>query len=467
MSRRSSGVGALLALIVVDLVAANAALLLAHYLRFVSGAFGYEELHPLRSYVGIGVLQTVILPAVFAAHQMYRPRRAVSRLDEIWGIFTCYSITTVLVMVASAFLWRDFGPSRLLVALLWVIGIVLVSLGRLVTLSAQMSLRARGMGEDRVLIVGEGDPVRMVLQRVRQVPELGYKPVGCLVAPGSDGSRAELPVLGTTHDIATAIRQHQIDDVIVAMPTLSHEQLIEIVSLCQGERVNIRVFPDLFQMLSSGVETVDLGGLPLLTIRDTAMRGWDIAIKRTMDVVGAGIGLVLLSPMMLVIAIAIKLTSPTGPVFLCQERVGLDGKPFGCLKFRSMRPDAEKDTGPVWATAHDPRRTLIGTLLRTYSLDELPQLINILIGEMSLVGPRPERPYFVSQFRRTVPGYWDRHREKAGLTGWAQANGLRGNTSIEERTAYDLWYVENWTPWLDIKIMLRTLVVVFRDRNAY
>jgi exopolysaccharide biosynthesis polyprenyl glycosylphosphotransferase len=467
MSRRSSGVGALVALLVVDLVAANAALLLAHYVRFVSGAFGYEELHPLRSYVGIGVLQTIILPAVFAAHQMYRPRRAVSRLDEIWGIFTCYSITTVLVMVASAFLWRDFGPSRLLVALLWVIGIVLVSIGRLVTLSAQMSLRARGMGEDRVLVVGEGDPVRLILQRIRQVPELGYKPVGCLVAPGSDGSRAELPVLGTTLDIATVIRQQQIDDVIVAMPTLSHEQLIEIVSLCQGERVNIRVFPDLFQMLSSGLETVDLGGLPLLTIRDTAMRGWDIAIKRTMDVAGAGIGLVLLSPMMLVIAVVIKLTSPTGPVFLCQERVGLDGKPFGCLKFRSMRPDAEKNTGPVWATADDPRRTRIGTLLRKYSLDELPQLINILIGEMSLVGPRPERPYFVAQFRKSVPGYWDRHREKAGLTGWAQANGLRGNTSIEERTAYDLWYVENWTPWLDIKIMLRTLVVVFRDRNAY
>jgi exopolysaccharide biosynthesis polyprenyl glycosylphosphotransferase len=451
----------------VDLIAANAALLLAHYMRFVSGAFGYEELHPLRSYVGIGVLQTIILPAVFAAHQMYRPRRAVSRLDEIWGIFTCYSITTVLVMVASAFLWRDFGPSRLLVALLWVIGIVLVSFGRLVTLTLTMSLRARGMSEDRVLIVGEGDPVRLVLQRIRQAPELGYKPVGCLIAPSSDGSRSELPILGTTLDIATVIRQQRIDDVIVAMPTLSHDQLIEIVSLCQGERVNIRVFPDLFQMLSSGLETVDLGGLPLLTIRDTAMRGWDIAVKRTMDIVGSSIGLVLLSPLMLMIAMAIKITSPSGPVFLCQERVGLDGKPFQCLKFRSMRPDAERETGPVWATVDDPRKTWIGRFLRMYSLDELPQLINILIGEMSIVGPRPERPHFVEQFRQSVPGYWDRHREKAGLTGWAQANGLRGNTSIEERTAYDLWYVENWTPWLDIKIMLRTLFVVFRDRNAY
>jgi exopolysaccharide biosynthesis polyprenyl glycosylphosphotransferase len=467
MRPRSAGVGSVIALLAVDLLAANVALLLAHYLRFSSGAFEYEELHPLRSYVGIAVLQTIILPAVFAAHQMYRPRRIVSRLDELWGIFTCYSITTVLVMVASAFLWRDFGPSRLLVALLWVIGIVLVSVARLATLTVQMSMRARGMGEDRVLVVGEGAPVRLVLQRIRQVPELGYKPVGCLIAPGSDGHLAELPVLGTTLDLAIAIREHRIDDVIVAMPTLSHEQLIEIISLCQGESVNIRVFPDLFQMLSSGLETVDLAGLPLLTIRDTALRGVDVAIKRTMDVVGAAVGIVLLSPVMLLVAILVKLTSPTGPVFLCQERVGLDGKPFQCLKFRSMRPDAERETGPVWATADDPRRTRLGTFLRKYSLDELPQFINVLIGEMSLVGPRPERPHFVEQFRRSVPRYWDRHREKAGLTGWAQVNGLRGNTSIEERTAYDLWYVENWTPWLDIKILLRTLFVVVRDRNAY
>jgi exopolysaccharide biosynthesis polyprenyl glycosylphosphotransferase len=467
VTRRKVGVGSMLALLVVDLATANVALLLSHYVRFISGAFGFEELHPLRWYVGIAVLQTIILPAVFAAHQMYRPRRNISRLDEIWGVFTCYSITTVLVMVASAFLWRDFGPSRLLVALLWVIGIVLISIGRMFTLTIQLSLRARGMAEDRVLIVGEGEPVRLILQRIRQMPELGYKPVGCLIGAGSDGSRAELPVLGTVPDVATVIRQYRIDDVIVAMPTLSHEQLVEIATLCQGESVNLRVLPDMFLMLSSGVETVDLAGLPLLTIRDTALRGWDIAVKRAMDIVGAAIGLVLLSVPMLVIAILIKLTSPAGPVFLCQERVGLDGRPFQLLKFRSMRADAEAHTGPVWAIQNDPRRTVLGAFLRKWSLDELPQLINILIGEMSLVGPRPERPHFVEQFRRTVPRYWDRHREKAGLTGWAQANGLRGNTSIEERTAYDLWYVENWTPWLDIKIIVRTLFVVVRDRNAY
>ena len=455
------------ALVLIDLFCVNIALLLSHYLRFTSGTIGYEELHPLRSYIGIAALQSVILPAVFAAHQMYRPRRAVSWLDELYGVFTCFSITTVLVMVASAFLWRDFGPSRLLVAILWFLGIVLVSIGRAVALTLETSLRARGVAGDRVLIVGEGEPCRVVLQRIRMSPALGYTPVGCLIAPGSDGSEAELPILGTINDIAQVIQKYRIDDVIVAMATLSRDQLVEVVSLCQGERVNIRVFPDLFQMLSSGVETVDLGGLPLLSIRDTALRGWNVVIKRAMDILGAGMGLVLLSLPMLMIAGLIRLTSGDGPIFFCQERVGLDGKPFLCIKFRSMRSDAEKETGPVWASDSDPRRTSLGTLLRRYSLDELPQLINVLVGEMSLVGPRPERPHFVDEFRRRVPRYWDRHREKAGLTGWAQVNGLRGNTSIEERTAYDLWYVENWTPWLDIKIILRTAVTVIRDRNAY
>jgi exopolysaccharide biosynthesis polyprenyl glycosylphosphotransferase len=170
---------------------------------------------------------------------------------------------------------------------------------------------------------------------------------------------------------------------------------------------------------------------------------------------------------MLFIAFLIKLTSPDGPVFYVQERVGLDGKPFQILKFRSMRPDAEAATGPVWAHAGDDRTTAIGKWLRRLSLDELPQFINVVLGEMSLVGPRPERPYFVEQFQQRIPRYLERHTEKAGITGWAQVNGLRGNTSIEERTAYDLWYVENWTIWLDLKILFRQLLVVLFDKNAY
>jgi exopolysaccharide biosynthesis polyprenyl glycosylphosphotransferase len=184
------------------------------------------------------------------------------------------------------------------------------------------------------------------------------------------------------------------------------------------------------------------------------------------DVVGSVIGLILLSPLMLLTALLIKLES-RGPAFYAQERMGLDAKPFSCLKFRSMRQDAEAQTGPVWATKDDPRRTRLGAFLRRFSFDELPQLINILLGHMSLVGPRPERPVFVEQFRRSIPRYMDRHREKAGLTGWAQVNGLRGDTSIIERTKYDLWYIENWSLWLDFKIILRTVFNWVFDKNAY
>jgi len=204
-----------------------------------------------------------------------------------------------------------------------------------------------------------------------------------------------------------------------------------------------------------------------LTVRDVAQRGWRLALKRAMDIVGATVGLILLSPLMLLIALLIKLDSP-GPVFYVQERMGLDGRPFLMLKFRSMRADAEIE-GPGWTRPDDPRRTRVGALLRRLNLDELPQLINVLLGDMSLVGPRPERPIYVEQFRRVIPRYMERHREKAGITGWAQINGLRGDTSIAERTKYDLWYVENWSLWLDIKILLRTLVqtLTFRSPNAY
>jgi exopolysaccharide biosynthesis polyprenyl glycosylphosphotransferase len=201
-------------------------------------------------------------------------------------------------------------------------------------------------------------------------------------------------------------------------------------------------------------------------MRDVALRGWRLTVKRVLDFIGSAVALVMLSPLMMFVAILIKLDS-AGPVFFTQERMGLDGKRFMMLKFRSMRADAEDETGPVWATPNDTRRTRLGTFIRRLSIDELPQFINVLLGDMSLVGPRPERPVFVEQFRQSIPRYMDRHREKAGITGWAQVNGLRGDTSIIERTKYDLWYIENWSVALDFRIIARTFINIFTDRNAY
>jgi len=217
--------------------------------------------------------------------------------------------------------------------------------------------------------------------------------------------------------------------------------------------------------MASQVTIGDLGGLPLLTVRDIALRGWRRTAKRLMDVVGAACALVVISPLMVFMAVLIKLDS-RGPVFYAQERMGLDARSFLMLKFRSMRQDAEAH-GPGWTVERDPRVTRLGRIIRRINVDELPQLINVLIGEMSLVGPRPERTVYVNQFRRSIPRYMDRHWEKAGITGWAQVNGLRGDTSIVERTKYDLWYIENWSLLLDVKILVRTAFSLLRSPNAY
>jgi Undecaprenyl-phosphate glucose phosphotransferase len=306
----------------------------------------------------------------------------------------------------------------------------------------------------------------MILQKITQSPNLGYEPVG--FADDTPGRKeiAGLPVLGPTSHVGFLIREHDMQEAIIGLPEASHEEILGLISQCEREKATIRVFPDVFQIIASDIGIDDLNGLPLLTIRDVALRGWRLGLKRTMDLAISAVTLTLLSPFMLLIALLVKLDSP-GPVFYAQERMGLDARPFPMLKFRSMRADAEEETGPVWATKDDPRRTRFGALIRRHSLDELPQFINVFLGNMSLVGPRPERPVFVEQFRQIVPRYMERHKEKAGITGWAQVNGLRGDTSIIERTKYDLWYIENWSLLLDMKILLKTVFSVFSDRNAY
>jgi exopolysaccharide biosynthesis polyprenyl glycosylphosphotransferase len=274
-------------------------------------------------------------------------------------------------------------------------------------------------------------------------------------------------VIGLYNELPQIIDDYRVEQVIIALPDARRAEIVELVTLCQRGRVDIKVYPDIFAYMAGDLNVDDLGGTPLLTVRDIALRGWKLSLKRGLDFIGALFGLIFLSPIMLLIAIAIRLESQ-GPVFYAQIRMGLDGRPFPVIKFRSMRIDAEA-SGPGWTVENDPRVTRVGRFLRHNELDELPQLINVLLGQMSLVGPRPERPYYVQQFREQIPRYMERHREKAGMTGWAQVNGLRGDTSIAARTSYDLWYVENWSLWLDIKIILRTIwqVITRRRRNAY
>jgi exopolysaccharide biosynthesis polyprenyl glycosylphosphotransferase len=277
-----------------------------------------------------------------------------------------------------------------------------------------------------------------------------------------------IPILGDDyHQIPYLLDAYSVEQVIIALPDAQRSELVDLISLCRRGRVDIKIYPDMFAYMARDLSVDELGGVPLLTVRDIALRGWKLSLKRAMDIFGSVLGLVFLSPLMLLTAILIRLESP-GPVFYAQERMGLDGRPFQMIKFRSMREDAESH-GPGWTVKDDPRVTNIGKFMRRTSWDEITQLINVLLGEMSLVGPRPERPLYVQEFRDRIPRYMERHQEKAGMTGWAQVNGLRGDTSIEERTESDLWYVENWSLWLDIKIIIRTVLNIFlrRDENAY
>ncbi|MHB9092093.1 MAG: sugar transferase, partial [Chloroflexota bacterium] len=375
----------------------------------------------------------------------------------------------LLVLVVSVLVSRDFAYSRGVLVAAWLLGVILITVGRYLHYAVHASLRAVGVGAERTLIAGTNDTGRMVYDRIIQSPQLGFAPAGFLRCDsGKDLTEfMGLPIFGDLDKVDEVVKQQEIDHVIVAVPGLPHEELVSLVGKCRAVDVNIRVFPDVFQLLAGTVNIDELNGLPLVAVKDIALKGYRLALKRVMDFICSGVGLVFLSGPLLLVALVIKLTDPKAGVFYTQERVGLDGKPFHMIKFRTMKPNAEAQTGPVWTRKSDPRRTRLGTLLRKTSIDELPQLINVLLGEMSLVGPRPERPYFVEQFAQSIPRYQERHREKAGITGWAQVNGLRGNTSIEERTAYDLWYVENWTIWLDIKILLRSVLIPFRDSNAY
>jgi len=451
-------------LVITDALMIGLAFFVGYQLRLQSD---YENILPFVEYWGMMIVHTISVLVVFFFYHLYHRQRSLSYLDQFYAIFGAASVGTIIAIAFISFFFKNqLDYPRLMMVYTWIGTILFTSTGRAIQSRLQLSLQARGWGEIRVLIVGAGDVGRMVMQKIRRSPELGYRVTGFVDDDAKVKAIQGCPVLGSTDDLPQLIDAENITDVIIAMPDATHHEILKIVSKCDRGKVSIKVFPDVFQIMASEVTIGDLGGLPLLTVRDTALRGWRLTLKRTLDVVGSAVGLVLLSPIMMVLALLIKLDSE-GPAFYTQERMGLDGKQFMMLKFRSMRTDAEEETGPVWASPDDNRRTRLGTIIRRFSIDEFPQLINVLLGEMSLVGPRPERPIFVEQFKKSIPRYMDRHKEKAGITGWAQVNGLRGDTSIIERTKYDLWYIENWSLALDFRILLRTIVQIFNERNAY
>ncbi len=447
----------------VDVAATAGAFYLAYRLRGAIPLPTPLTLGPFYRFVPQMLIHIACVVATLFFYRLYHVRRASSRIDLAYRLLSAVSIAMVTATALNYFAYRTEGDlTRGLIIYSWALTFICVGLGRALVGRLESWLHARH--PDRLLIVGAGDIARVVHQKTLQSPTLGYRVIGFVAEDLTEV--AGVPVLGTQAELARILQEHRPQEVVIALPSASHDELLDIILACEAERAIVRIFPDMFQIIAADLTIDNLDGLPLLTVRDVALRGWKLTVKRMMDLVVSAFGLLLLSPFMMLIALLIKLESK-GPVFYAQERVGLDGKPFSMIKFRSMRADAEKQ-GAGWTTADDPRRTRLGAIMRRLSIDEVPQLINVLVGEMSLVGPRPERPIYVEQFKQVVPRYMERHKEKAGMTGWAQVNGLRGDTSIVERTKYDLYYIENWSLYLDLKIIVRTIWNGLRgDRHAY
>ncbi|MCR4374029.1 MAG: undecaprenyl-phosphate glucose phosphotransferase, partial [Acidobacteria bacterium] len=318
----------------------------------------------------------------------------------------------------------------------------------------------KGIGLRRVLVVGASDLGRLVADRILEHGELGFRLVGFVddrfATTDAIGYRG-LPILGTLTDTVDVCLREKVDEIYVALPLEEHVRMLSVVEMASRECIEIHVVPDLLQFIALRARLEDLDGLPIISINDMPLRGFNSLLKRAVDI-GVSLAVFVLGAIPgLLIALTIKRSSP-GPVFYTQERMGLDGKSFTVYKFRSMPIDAEEVTGPVWARDDDPRATAVGRWLRKTDVDELPQFWNVLNGDMSIVGPRPERPFFVAQFKHQIPQYMLRHKVKAGITGWAQVNGWRGNTSLEKRIEFDLYYIENWSLSLDMKIMWLTLM---------
>ena len=453
-----------------DAVASNLAMLCAWFLRFqfelIPVTKGPQE---LATYLKMLPIVTLVFPLAFAVQGLYRIRPTRGKTEEWLAV----AIGSVLgtVALSGVLLWVRPGPpdvlySRATLGLFWICALVLTIIGRTLVRAVVERRHRAGKDLDRVLIAGNGDLARAVLQRMKEHrDQLGFRIVGYL-KNGDDGTLPGLDCLGRVSDAESVVKANEIDHVFVALPHASSEAMMALLDRLTRSCVSIHVVPDLLQFMVLRSRVEDLDGLPTINLSETPLEGWSRFVKRAFDLAIAATALIVLSPVMLTIALLIWLEDRR-PIFYRQIRMGLDGKPFPMVKFRSMRVGAEAATGAVWAEKDDPRRTKVGQFIRAWSLDELPQLWNVLIGDMSVIGPRPERPEFVEQFRAEFPHYMLRHKVRAGMTGWAQVHGWRGNTSIRMRIEHDLYYIENWSLLLDVKILFLTLVHGLRHENAY
>lgn len=432
---------------------------LAYYLRLgLENVPGFSNIS-IFEYLQLSIYLIPVWIFIYALDGLYDTHVGRS-LSGIFGrVFLSNSMAILLLSLGIFFAKSQFF-SRLILIFIWIISIVLVMVGRLLIKSIQQYLLQFGISRRKVLLIGDNDTAEFVAAEIRKNSQLGLKIVG--VINGEERHGSVLRHLGSINQIESIVKKYQIDEIILAETKLSRKAISDIVQYCTNTNLSFKFIPDILAFMSLSTRSETIGSMPVLELRTIALDGWGRIIKRFFDFIFALVILIVFLPLILIVAIIQKLTSP-GPVFYGHERVGKDGKLFRLYKFRSMYDKAEEKEKRFWTQKDDPRITPFGNFLRKTNIDELPQFWNILIGNMSVVGPRPEQPKFVEKFNKEIPGYFKRHRIKSGLTGWAQVNGLKGDTSIAERARYDTFYIENWSLWFDFKIIIKTIGLLLHE----
>jgi Undecaprenyl-phosphate glucose phosphotransferase len=450
-----------------DLVFLSLSWWLAYLFRFHSNVSLFAaEPYVFRHYVIAWALLLVIYAGVFLAFDLYRPRRISTHWRELADLFKSAGLA-MLIFLGMIFLLHEIVLSRFVVLFFWAFSTALLNLSHLLVREGLRFLRRRGKNLRYAVVVGTPGQANRLVHRLDWYRHLGLSVVGVHVIGDEDRTEETLKAAlkKNRDDLLAMIRSGKVDQVFVTFPLQETARLAEVQNWLGDEPVSLFYVPDLGEVARLHARVEEFDDLHIVTLQASPLDGWNTILKRSVDLLVGALAVIIFSPWMILIALAIRLTSP-GPILYKQERMGLDGKRFQMLKFRTMVDGAESSSGPVWATRNDPRVTWLGHWLRRTSLDELPQLINVLWGEMSLVGPRPERPLLIEQFRKSIPKYMLRQKVKAGMTGWAQVNGWRGDTSLEKRIEHDIEYIESWSLGRDLKILALTFLRGFVHRNA-
>lgn len=451
-----------------DIIAILGTFFLAYYLRFytiLADIFPIIDGIPdINKYIELALITIPIWVIILQTNQMYKLKRSVFIFDEFFSIFRS-STVSVLLSMGILFFIRSFTYSRVVLVLIWILAPFLILLFRYFILKLEKTFYNKNIGLRNIAIVGENEMAKNIFKKFKKDMFAGFKVVGYFTKSGKVIEGIDQELLGNYEDVPAVVREKNIQALFISLNQEEHADVFNLLKYCEGINIEFLLYPDLINTITGRLKVEEVDGIPFMKLKSLPMNVWNRFEKRTFDIIFSLFVLIFFSPVFLIIALLIKITSP-GPVFYKQERIGLDNKKFMMYKFRSMVVNAEKN-GPVFVATNDNRYTKIGKFLRKYSIDELPQFINVLKGEMSVVGPRPEREYFVNLMKEKIVKYLERHRVKCGITGWAQVNGYRGpTTSMQQRIDYDIYYIENWSLAFDVKIIVKTLKEALFSKSA-